>query len=228
MTITQFTRRRVLDAIPAKGAPLRELAQTSGVHISNVRMVAKLLAEEGQVFTMRAGTGEKSKAELWLFTTQTALDTFREAWLDEVASRQKARMDAKTEKRRAGRELAGRSMIAIAAERREARKRAEREQEEVRKEIAAATLKRAQTKLKKETAAAGAEVFKAGTVNAKPKKSAWEGLTAVIPDGLEAIELPCYLGNQFDTAPEEVPPLFSALRPGQYIAPASKWVEAVA
>ena len=51
---------------------------------------------------------------------------------------------------------------------------------------------------------------------------------AVVPEGLVPVELPNTLGNKFDARPEEVPPLFSSLRPGQYIAPAPAWVQAVA
>lgn len=67
MTITRHTRRRVYEAIPPEGAPLRALQEASKVHISNVRMVCRMLMEEGQIVTTRAGTGQDSKHELWVF-----------------------------------------------------------------------------------------------------------------------------------------------------------------
>lgn len=49
---------------------------------------------------------------------------------------------------------------------------------------------------------------------------------AVIPAGLKPVELPNTLRDRF--AVDEVPPLFSSLRPGQYIAPAPAWLESIA
>lgn len=228
MTITQHTRRRVLDAIGDKGSTLREIAASSGVHISNVRMIAKLLTADGVIFTMRAGTGADSKHEVWCFTSEAARELFEEAWLDEVARRHKARMDAKAARLKAEREASGRSTVAIAAERREARKRAERDRQEAQRLADADALKKAQAKLKKQTASAGATVFKAGTLSPKPKKSAWADLPACNLEDIVPQEVECKLTTPFEVKPEDVPPLFSSLRPGQYIAPAPAWVEAVA
>lgn len=67
------------------------------------------------------------------------------------------------------------------------------------------------------------------TVTIKSVKSAWEGLPAFIPDGLEAEEIPCDLHHRHTVFDEdEVPPLFSSLKPGQYIAPAPAWLQGVA
>jgi len=229
MTITQHTRRRVFDAIPPKGAPLRELSAASGIHISNVRTIFKLLVEEGKAFSLRAGTGENSKHEVWLFTTEAAREEFEESWLGEVSRRQKARLDEKAARRKAEREAQGRSLVAVAAARREARKRAERERAEAQRLIDDAKRSAKQAKLRKETAAAGATNFKAGTLSPKPKKSAWADMPAHIPDGLDPIELPNTLGNRFAPAPDEVPLCFRSLRPGQYLDEAPKpWVQAVA
>lgn len=64
--------------------------------------------------------------------------------------------------------------------------------------------------------------------NAQLRKSNKCKQDFVIPAGVAAVELPNTLGNKFDTKPEDVPPLFSSLRPGQYIAPAPAWLEVVA
>lgn len=228
MPITEHTRRRVLESIPPKGAPLRELSAASGVHISNVRSIFKLLVADGRAFSFRAGTGENSKHEVWLFATENARDEFEERWLDEKARKVKAAQDARIAARRAARSTDDhRSMVAIAAERREARKRAEREQQQIQREADKASLSKEQAKLRRKTAAAGATVFKPGTLAPKPQKSAWADLPAFIPTDLEVVELPCNLRDQFQ--PEKVLPCFSALRPGQYLdAQPKPWVGAVA
>lgn len=230
MTITRHTRRRVYEAIPPEGAPLRTLQEVSKVHISNVRMVCRMLMEEGQIVTTRAGTGQDSKHELWVFLNQAACDKFLDSWADELASRQKARQDARIEKRRQARnDNTNLSNIAAAAARRQERKRRQREDEKRAKELEDEKRKKTQAKLRKQTAAAGAQVFKAGTLSPKPKKpSDWDKAAPfVMPDGLEIIEISNTIKHRHHVEPDEVPPLFSSLRPGQYIDNAPRtWVQA--
>lgn len=233
MTITQHTRRRVLEVLPAEGAPLRVLSEKSGVHLSNVRTIASLLIGDGQVVGLRAGTGKNSKHELWLFPTVQTMETWYAEWKAEVQRREKARqagrLAVRCELRRKARETDGRAeRIAAAAEAREAKKRAKRA--EAAEKAAAEKLERqaTQKRLRKETAAAGAKVFKPGTTSPKPPKTAWADLPSSIPEGLEIEMGECKLTARHEPKPDEVPPLFSSLRPGQYIAPAPAWLEAIA
>ena len=58
--------------------------------------------------------------------------------------------------------------------------------------------------------------------------SAWSDLApAIIPDNLPIIECPSPPQHRYETKECDHQP-FSSLKPGQYVAPASKWVEAVA
>ncbi len=227
MTITQHTRRRVLDAIPTEGAPLRVLSQRSGVHISNVRSVAKLLEQDGTIFTARAPTGEQKKSELWAFLGKITRDRFAEAVAIEAEHARLLHCRKQAADRKAKRATEEhKSLVAFAAERRELARFQRRQAEIADKAQAAIERGATQKKLRKITEAAGALVFKRGTSSPAPKKaSAWDAAAPyVIPEGLETIELPCSLGARHDVA--EAPPLFSAMRPGQYIAPAPAWVEA--
>lgn len=225
MTITQNTRRRVYDAIPAKGATLRQLSATSGVHLSNVRMSIRLLADEGKVLTMRAGTGEGSKHEVWVFLDEQSREAFEDSWLDEVARRQKARIQAKEAARKAARATdEHRSRVALAAEAREAKRRAARELE--RAERARIAEQRAEEKKSPDKKAAAAPT-PAPKPAPKPKASAWADMPMHVPDDFEVTEVECKLAAKHEAKPDEVPPMFSSLRPGQYIAPAPAWLQGV-
>lgn len=225
MTITQHTRRRVHDAIPTEGAPLRVLSQKSGVHISNVRSVAKLLEQDGAIFTARASTGEQKKSELWAFLDKTTRDRFAEAVAIEAEHARLMHCRKQAADRKAKRATAEhKSLVAFAAERRELARFQRRQAEIAEKAQAAIERGATQAKLRKFTQAAGALVFKSGTSSPAPEKpSAWDAAAPfVVPEGLEAVELPCNLRSRFE--PQEAPALFSALRPGQYIADAPAWV----
>lgn len=232
MKITDNLLARFVAAIPAAGATLRQIAELASMHVSNARSVYRLLEGKGTIITMRAGTGEGSKHEVWCFTTPEAHEAFEDKWLDEKARRTKAQQDAKRERLRARREAEQpqepSKARSEAAERREARKRAERAEQEAKRQAEAEALKKAQQKLKRQTAAAGATVFKAGTVTPKPKKTAWADMPAKNLDEIVPQRIECKVTTPYAVKPEEVPPLFSSLRPGQYIAPAPAWVEAIA
>ena len=60
------------------------------------------------------------------------------------------------------------------------------------------------------------------------KKSAWDKAAPwVMPEGLEIVELPSTIQPRHHVEPDKVPPLFSSLRPGQYIDTAPRtWVQA--
>jgi hypothetical protein len=227
MTITQHTRRRVSDAITPKGTTQRELSLSSGVHISNVRMIVRLLDTEGKVFTMRAGTGEGSKHEVWVFPTAQAREEFEDKWLDEVARRQKARLDAKAARRKSERESEGRSRIAIAAERREARKRVERERAEESARLEKLKLESKQAKLRAETKAAGAMPKPRGTANPKPAPRG-PAYVQGVPDNSNAkvTKLDGCPASRWDTT--GAAKLFSQGRYGEYPMPVSRWAEAAA
>lgn len=59
------------------------------------------------------------------------------------------------------------------------------------------------------------------------KHSAWASLPPPDLSGLPVTECPSPPQHRYETKEVEYPS-FSALKPGQYIAPASRWVEAVA
>lgn len=227
MKITTAITERVKAAIPSGGLPLREISECSGVHISNVRTVAKMLADAGAIFTTRAGTAHEGKAEIWTFADQGQRDEFAKRWGAEKRAQERARDIARSEQRKIDRAAnPTRSLRSLAAERREAeraRKRRELADRAAEEKVARQSK---QAKLRAETAHAGRLVFKGGTLSPKPKSSAWDDLPSPNLDHIPIQEIECRLVSPFEPAPEEVQPLFSSLRPGQYIAPAPAWVEA--
>ena len=209
MTITQHTRRRVVEAIPAEGAPLRVISATSGVHISNVRAVVKLMVEEHQVFTFRTGTGEGGKHEVWTFVDQAVRDYHAGQRARETEQRrfqrEQARAAARKEQR--NREEA-RNARSLAAERREAERARQRVLAQERAAAEQIARKATQAKLRTMTAAAGATVFKAGTLTPKARPGKFELQDAIVPEGLQPVELPCLLRERF--AVTEAPSVVSS------------------
>ena len=226
MKITEAIRARVLSAIPATGLPLREIGEASGVHIGNVRTVTKLLAAAGEIFTVWAGTGNAGKAEIWAFLDAARRDEFAERWGADKRAQERARNIARAEQRKLDRAAnPNRSLRSVAAERREA-ERARKRQEQADLLASEKTARQSkQAKLREETAHAGRLVFKGGTLSPKPKRNAWDELPAPDLTAVPISVVECKLRNRF--AVDEVPPMFSSLKPGQYIAPPPAWVQAV-
>lgn len=221
MIITPQVLKRVQAAVPAEGLPLRTVSANSGVHISNVRSAVKVLAEKGVVFLTRAGTGEGRKHELWAFSDEKLLDRFDDQQSREAEARRVQAANERLGQRRA--ERAGdshRSAVSLAAQNREIERSRKREQAAVAKAKEDQERKSVQAKLRRQTKAAGAEVFKAGTVSQRPRKVLHADLPVLNPNGVQPVKIPSQLRDRF--APD------GAVQSVISSAQARPWAKAVA
>lgn len=234
MKIAQATIERVADLIPTNGIALRDLAAAAGLHITTIRMTHKWLQDAGRAFPVRVGQVDGNGYEVILFACQQTRDAFKAKKDAEAVERKRAkwreRDRIKTAKRKAKEQTPeGKAAKEAAEARRLAKREAEKAAREAKKAKEAEARKAQQAKLRKQSSLDGKKVFKTGTLSPKtPKPSAWDKLApAIIPEGLEKIELPHQMRHRHHVEPDEVPPLFSSLRPGQYIDNAPRtWVQA--
>lgn len=140
---------------------------------------------------------------------------------EETERREAAEKAARVEQRRREAELRRAEV-----EQRKERARLDREAAAARKQREKAEAKKTRERLKAETKAAGALVFKGGTDSpkaVKPRGPAMLPGEPVIPPGVEVQRLENNLTPQV-----KVQGGFSSLPPGYYTMPASSWVKAVA
>lgn len=225
----------------AAGIPIREIVARSGLHVCNVRMTVADLARELRAYTMHKPY--KGAHELWVYADAGARDCALAEVKRGAAERRTAYYAERNKRRLAERAAEGRTKTARsqAAAQREAGKRAmraaqaeiakaaargEREAKAAAKQRDQASAKSQRARLRAETAAAGALIFKTGTASPAVKKPAWADIPAFIPDGVEPVKLPNNLRDRFTV--DEAPPCFSSLRYGEYIAPAPAWLQGVA
>lgn len=234
---------RIVSMLTDEGMPVRRIIEAIGCNPANARTTVVNLAAQGRIFTVRTSTDEAPRSEVWCFPTPEARDRFKESRA--LASRERIREHHREQaaKRKAERHACGRTRSArsLAAEEREAKKaqeralraaeaelakqraRLDREAAAAQKQREKAEAKSQQKRLKAETKAAGAAIFKAGTSSPAPKRPQGPAHLAGEIDTSNARIIVCPpLPSRWDTSKAE-----SIFSDPERVLPPSGWAAAV-
>jgi hypothetical protein len=186
MTFNYATDERcrfILSSIPEGGISVAQMAQIMGVERASAEQRLRTYMKQGLIHVARAKVAGATCSEAWYFTTVEDRDAFQERWVTAQTLRDRER---NRQKYYARQERLGKVVT-------------KREQTEAKKQ---------QTRLKAETKAAGALVFKPGTEVARPKRPTFADLPAQNPNGVEPVKLLSSLRGRFET--EQAPSVISS------------------